>query len=60
MFAPEVAARGVPVAEFNLEETPVTGRFQYSDSYFTVLRFTSLLTVVFHDAMLMVFAPSVH
>jgi len=26
MFAPEVAARGVPVAEFNLECTPATDR----------------------------------
>ncbi len=24
-FAPQLAARGVPVAEFNLEETSVTG-----------------------------------
>ena len=24
-FAPMLAARGVPVAEFNLEDTPVTG-----------------------------------
>ena len=24
LFAPLLAARGVPVAEFNLEETPVT------------------------------------
>lgn len=29
MFAPQVAARGVPVAEFNMEDTPVTGRFRY-------------------------------
>ncbi|XP_049852775.1 NAD-dependent protein deacylase-like isoform X2 [Schistocerca gregaria] len=29
MFAPQVAARGVPVAEFNLEETPATNEFQF-------------------------------
>ena len=28
-FAPKLALRGVPVAEFNLEDTPVTGMFQY-------------------------------
>ena len=28
-FAPMVAARGVPVAEFNLEETQVTGSLKY-------------------------------
>lgn len=27
MFAPQVAARGVPVAEFNMEDTPATMRF---------------------------------
>ena len=27
MFAPQVAARGVPVAEFNIEETPATEEF---------------------------------
>lgn len=27
-FAPMLAARGVPVAEFNLEETPCTGEFR--------------------------------
>nr|XP_021521025.1 NAD-dependent protein deacylase sirtuin-5, mitochondrial isoform X1 [Aotus nancymaae]XP_021521026.1 NAD-dependent protein deacylase sirtuin-5, mitochondrial isoform X1 [Aotus nancymaae]XP_021521027.1 NAD-dependent protein deacylase sirtuin-5, mitochondrial isoform X1 [Aotus nancymaae]XP_021521028.1 NAD-dependent protein deacylase sirtuin-5, mitochondrial isoform X1 [Aotus nancymaae]XP_021521029.1 NAD-dependent protein deacylase sirtuin-5, mitochondrial isoform X1 [Aotus nancymaae] len=27
MFAPQVAARGVPVAEFNMETTPATNRF---------------------------------
>lgn len=27
-FAPHLAARGVPVAEFNLEETPATGAFR--------------------------------
>ena len=27
MFAPQVAMRGVPVAEFNMEETPVTRQF---------------------------------
>lgn len=27
MFAPQVAARGVPVAEFNMEDTPVTKNF---------------------------------
>ncbi|CAG7833526.1 unnamed protein product [Allacma fusca] len=29
MFAPQVAARGVPVAEFNLESTPATSRFGF-------------------------------
>ncbi|XP_003748173.1 NAD-dependent protein deacylase sirtuin-5, mitochondrial [Galendromus occidentalis] len=29
MFAPELARRGVPVAEFNLESTPETGSFQF-------------------------------
>ncbi|CAL8090333.1 unnamed protein product [Orchesella dallaii] len=29
MFAPQVAARGVPVAEFNLESTPETTNFGY-------------------------------
>ncbi|XP_077450704.1 NAD-dependent protein deacylase sirtuin-5, mitochondrial [Stigmatopora argus] len=29
MFAPKVAARGVPVAEFNLDETPATRRFNF-------------------------------
>ncbi|TRY60344.1 hypothetical protein DNTS_013676 [Danionella cerebrum] len=29
MFAPQVAARGVPVAEFNMENTPATHRFKY-------------------------------
>lgn len=29
MFAPQVASRGVPVAEFNLEKTPNTNRFMY-------------------------------
>lgn len=28
MFAPQVADRGVPVAEFNLEETSATRHFQ--------------------------------
>lgn len=27
MFAPQVAARGVPVAEFNMEDTPATKNF---------------------------------
>lgn len=27
MFAPQVAARGIPVAEFNLESTPETINF---------------------------------
>lgn len=27
MFAPQVAARGVPVAEFNIEATPATDNF---------------------------------
>lgn len=27
MFAPSVASRGVPVAEFNLESTPATDAF---------------------------------
>ena len=29
MFAPSVAARGVPVAEFNIEQTPSTGEFGF-------------------------------
>lgn len=29
MFAPQVAMRGVPVAEFNMEETDVTSQFGY-------------------------------
>lgn len=29
MFAPQVAARGVPVAEFNMEDTPATMRFRF-------------------------------
>lgn len=29
MFAPEVARRGVPVAEFNMEETPATSSFGF-------------------------------
>lgn len=28
MFAPQVSARGVPVAEFNMEATPATDRFR--------------------------------
>jgi len=28
MFAPQVAARNVPVAEFNIEETPATRQVQ--------------------------------
>ncbi|XP_015349514.1 NAD-dependent protein deacylase sirtuin-5, mitochondrial isoform X1 [Marmota marmota marmota] len=29
MFAPQVASRGVPVAEFNTESTPATDRFRF-------------------------------
>ena len=29
MFAPQVAARGVPVAEFNMETTPATDHFGF-------------------------------
>ncbi|XP_049621231.1 NAD-dependent protein deacylase sirtuin-5, mitochondrial [Suncus etruscus] len=29
MFAPQVSARGVPVAEFNMEVTPATDRFRF-------------------------------
>lgn len=29
MFAPQVAAAGVPVAEFNMEDTPATMRFKF-------------------------------
>lgn len=29
MFAPQVASRGVPVAEFNMETTPATDRFRF-------------------------------
>ncbi|XP_030103250.1 NAD-dependent protein deacylase sirtuin-5, mitochondrial isoform X4 [Mus musculus] len=32
MFAPQVASRGVPVAEFNMETTPATDRFRYRDN----------------------------
>ncbi|KAF0041705.1 hypothetical protein F2P81_005237 [Scophthalmus maximus] len=32
MFAPQVAARGVPVAEFNMEDTPATMRFNVNVS----------------------------
>jgi len=35
MFAPEVARRGVPVAEFNLESTPVTGKFANNGYHFS-------------------------
>ena len=28
-FAPMLAFKGVPVAEFNMEETPCTGAFRY-------------------------------
>lgn len=31
-FAPMLATKGVPVAEFNMEETPCTGVFRYLDS----------------------------
>ncbi|KAJ8790552.1 hypothetical protein J1605_004525 [Eschrichtius robustus] len=31
MFAPQVSARGVPVAEFNMEVTPAANRFRYRD-----------------------------
>ena len=37
MFAPQVAERGVPVAEFNMETTPATHHFGYeiiSNSFF--------------------------
>lgn len=29
-FAPMLAMKGVPVAEFNMEETPCTGAFRYT------------------------------
>ncbi|XP_030408349.1 NAD-dependent protein deacylase sirtuin-5, mitochondrial isoform X1 [Gopherus flavomarginatus] len=29
MFAPQVSARGVPVAEFNMQATPATNRFRF-------------------------------
>ncbi|XP_042321642.1 NAD-dependent protein deacylase sirtuin-5, mitochondrial [Sceloporus undulatus] len=29
MFAPQVSARGVPVAEFNMQSTPATDRFRF-------------------------------
>lgn len=32
MFAPQVAERGVPVAEFNMETTPATHHFGYEIS----------------------------
>lgn len=31
MFAPQVSARGVPVAEFNMETTQATSKFRYRD-----------------------------
>lgn len=31
MFAPQVSAKGVPVAEFNMETTPATSIFRYRD-----------------------------
>ena len=34
MFAPQVARRGVPVAEFNLECTPNTEKFAKNGFYF--------------------------
>ena len=40
MFAPELAARGVTVAEFNVEKTPATGAFSsvFTYTYFPALR----------------------
>lgn len=35
MFAPQVAARGVPVAEFNLESTPATGQLGGNGFFFS-------------------------
>ena len=31
-FAPMLAMKGVPVAEFNMEETPCTGEFRYTNN----------------------------
>jgi NAD-dependent deacetylase sirtuin 5 len=35
MFAPQVAQRGVPVAEFNIENTPVTRKFANNGYHFS-------------------------
>lgn len=32
-FAPQVSARGVPVAEFNMQTTPATEKFRYGCSH---------------------------
>jgi len=42
MFAPQVAERGVPVAEFNLESTPATGRLGTKGFFFSGACGTSL------------------
>jgi len=34
MFAPQVASRGIPVAEFNMETTPATRRLGKHGFYF--------------------------
>jgi len=42
MFAPQVAARGVPVAEFNLESTPATSQLGTKGFFFSGACGTSL------------------
>ena len=43
MFAPQVAERGVPVAEFNLEKTPATHSFGWGTyTHFTQVQCTEL------------------
>lgn len=39
MFAPMVARRGIPVAEFNLEKTPETSNFQYVSSFYCLVSY---------------------
>lgn len=43
MFAPQVAARGVPVAEFNMENTPATQRFKYVLMYCHKVRYITYI-----------------
>jgi NAD-dependent SIR2 family protein deacetylase len=39
MFAPTVARRGIPVAEFNLEKTPETYNFQYVSLFYYLVSY---------------------
>lgn len=62
-YAPMLAARGVPVAEFNLEETPVTGALKLAWHIITyniyLLSFISFkenyLTCIFKDSLIFFF-----